>query len=570
MISTKNYEERKKKIINIFNKLNENLAELEDNSIDVIDVKSKVDSILQNISDDRISIVLIGAFSDGKTTIASSLMNKKFENMKIDSDESTDTIEVYSNGDNSNYVFVDTPGLFGHKTLENNLGTSFYDKQTTEYLSRADVILYVVDAVNPVKNSHLETLKWIMLDLNKYKNMIFLINKMDEVTSLDDDEDFAYDANIKKLTMTKALSEAGIPDDILKDLNILCVAANPDGLGLEHWFDNLDEYNELSRVNAIHNKLKEILSIPENNLNIKIKTYYDSLNDIVSTLISKMEDFILPSNDDLRNADKNLQSMKQELASIEAEIKSTLNECDDEIGHYFKHLLRSVEALDRKNIESFVSEELGRKDDEIGYLITHNVEKIINKYLSKINKEIDRFKINIETEISKQDIIMGTISKRALGVVSKVPKDSMATLIKSGIFNARDLLGKYTNIAIKFKPWQVANLAKFSKFIGPAATVLGELIDLLLQYYENAKLETIKKDLRTAIDDFRSLVLDMLKVEAIIDNNCESYTILKNAILESENDYNELKKQLADIENCMKKIETLKTEELLCQNSTQQ
>lgn len=473
MISTKNYEERKKKIINIFNKLNENLAELEDNSIDVIDVKSKVDSILQNISDDRISIVLIGAFSDGKTTIASSLMNKKFENMKIDSDESTDTIEVYSNGDNSNYVFVDTPGLFGHKTLENNLGTSFYDKQTTEYLSRADVILYVVDAVNPVKNSHLETLKWIMLDLNKYKNMIFLINKMDEVTSLDDDEDFAYDANIKKLTMTKALSEAGIPDDILKDLNILCVAANPDGLGLEHWFDNLDEYNELSRVNAIHNKLKEILSIPENNLNIKIKTYYDSLNDIVSTLISKMEDFILPSNDDLRNADKNLQSMKQELASIEAEIKSTLNECDDEIGHYFKHLLRSVEALDRKNIESFVSEELGRKDDEIGYLITHNVEKIINKYLSKINKEIDRFKINIETEISKQDIIMGTISKRALGVVSKVPKDSMATLIKSGIFNARDLLGKYTNIAIKFKPWQVANLAKFSKFIGPAATVLG-------------------------------------------------------------------------------------------------
>ena len=570
MISTKNYEERKKKIINIFNKLNENLAELEDNSIDVIDVKSKVDSILQNISDDRISIVLIGAFSDGKTTIASSLMNKKFENMKIDSDESTDTIEVYSNGDNSNYVFVDTPGLFGHKTLENNLGTSFYDKQTTEYLSRADVILYVVDAVNPVKNSHLETLKWIMLDLNKYKNMIFLINKMDEVTSLDDDEDFAYDANIKKLTMTKALSEAGIPDDILKDLNILCVAANPDGLGLEHWFDNLDEYNELSRVNAIHNKLKEILSIPENKLNIKIKTEYDSLIEIVSTLISKMEDFILPSNDDLRNADKNLQSMKQELASIEAEIKSTLNECDDEIGHYFKHLLRSVEALDRKNIESFVSEELGRKDDEIGYLITHNVEKIINKYLSKINKEIDRFKINIETEISKQDIIMGTISKRALGVVSKVPKDSMATLIKSGIFNARDLLGKYTNIAIKFKPWQVANLAKFSKFIGPAATVLGELIDLLLQYFENAKLEKIKKDLRTAIDDFRSLVLNMLKVEAIIDNNCESYTILKNAILESENDYNELKKQLADIENCMKKIETLKTEELLCQNSTQQ
>ena len=570
MISTKNYEERKKKIINIFNELNQNLVELENNSIDVIDVKCKVDSILQNISDDRISIVLIGAFSDGKTTIASSLMNKKFENMKIDSDESTDTIEVYSNGDNSNYVFVDTPGLFGHKTLENNLGTSFYDKQTTEYLSRADVILYVVDAVNPVKNSHLETLKWIMLDLNKYKNMIFLINKMDEVTSLDDDEDFAYDANIKKSTMTKALSEAGIPDNILKDLNILCVAANPDGLGLEHWFNNLDEYNELSRVNAIHNKLKEILSSPENNLNIKIKTYYDSLNDIVSTLISKMEDFILPSKDDLRNADKNLQSMKQELANIEAEIKSTLIECDDEIDHYFKHLLRSVEALDRKNIESFVSEELGRKDDEIGYLITHNVEKVINKFLSKINKEIDKFKINIETEISKQDIIMGTISKRALGVVSKVPKDSMATLIKSGIFNARDLLGKYTNIAIKFKPWQVANLAKFSKFIGPAATVLGELIDLLLQYFENAKLEKIKKDSRSAIDDFRSLVLDMLKFETIINNNCESYTILKNAILESENDYNELKKQLADIENCMKKIETLKTEELLCQNSTQQ
>ena len=70
------------------------------------------------------------------------------------------------------------------------------------------------------------------------------------------------------------------------------------------------------------------------------------------------------------------------------------------------------------------------------------LEKIINKYLSKINKEIDRFKINIETEISKQDIIMGTISKRALGVVSKVPKDSMATLIKSGIFNGERFIGQ--------------------------------------------------------------------------------------------------------------------------------
>ena len=50
----------------------------------------KIDSIINTLNDGEISVVLLGSFSDGKTSVVAGLLGRLEDNMKIDNDESSD------------------------------------------------------------------------------------------------------------------------------------------------------------------------------------------------------------------------------------------------------------------------------------------------------------------------------------------------------------------------------------------------------------------------------------------------------------------------------------------------
>ena len=82
---------------------------------------SKIESIRSAIKDGIVRIVLLGSFSDGKTTAVAGLLGRLEDTMKIDSDESSDELKVYRPmGLKKGFEIVDTPGLFGTKEKEVN------------------------------------------------------------------------------------------------------------------------------------------------------------------------------------------------------------------------------------------------------------------------------------------------------------------------------------------------------------------------------------------------------------------------------------------------------------------
>ncbi len=83
-----------------------------------------------------------------------------------------------------------------------------YEDLTRRYISEAHLIFYVVDATNPLKESHSDIVKWVLRDLNKLSSTIFVINKMDEVTSLTDQALFDEQAAIKKANLKGKLQRA--------------------------------------------------------------------------------------------------------------------------------------------------------------------------------------------------------------------------------------------------------------------------------------------------------------------------------------------------------------------------
>ena len=87
--------------------------------LNMTDISEKFENAILNSKDDIIRIVLLGAFSDGKTSAIAGLLGQVIDNMKIDIDESSDELEIYRpKGLKQGYEIVDTPGLFGTKSKE--------------------------------------------------------------------------------------------------------------------------------------------------------------------------------------------------------------------------------------------------------------------------------------------------------------------------------------------------------------------------------------------------------------------------------------------------------------------
>lgn len=160
----------------------EALGEME---IDIGDDLQKISSAITAVESDVLRIALLGAFSDGKTSVIAAWLGKVMEDMNISMDESSDRLSVYKpEGLPGQCEIVDTPGLFGDKERELDGKQVMYEDLTKRYISEAHLIFYVVDATNPLKESHSDIVKWVLRDLNKLSSTIFVINKMDEVANL--------------------------------------------------------------------------------------------------------------------------------------------------------------------------------------------------------------------------------------------------------------------------------------------------------------------------------------------------------------------------------------------------
>ena len=76
----------------------------------------KLDKKLKDLTKEKLSIALVGAFSDGKTSVIAGLAGDTLEGMEIAVDEATDEIHIYEPDEAKMPCrMVDTPGLFGTK-----------------------------------------------------------------------------------------------------------------------------------------------------------------------------------------------------------------------------------------------------------------------------------------------------------------------------------------------------------------------------------------------------------------------------------------------------------------------
>lgn len=544
MYDFKNYIDDKAALIQKMDVVEKKIQELDGMGIDISESIRKIESAKRIVQDDKISVVLVGAFSDGKTSVAAGWINEKLDNMKIASDESSDEILCYTPTTiPEGCQIVDTPGLFGDKVgADEDGGRVPLSDITKKFISEANIILYVVAAKNPIKDSHRECIRWILKDLNKLSSTIFVINRMDDVADLTDEEDYSLQAKIKTENLKGKLLECGLNQSEANKVRVACISAAPNGQGIEVWNEHREEYLRRSHLDALEKLTNSILQSSRENL--ITKTGCDILNDeLVKTieLIGEQErqiaEIFLPEKkESLKRNKKDLEALYKRLVRSKKDMKDALKALN-------KKKINIIRATSMENFKDVLEDEIGILPGKEGYVLNEEINDIFIEYAEKFSDWTMELGEKFQSEYNKQNEAMESLLKKgALGSSNglKAAGQLGVATFKNGIFAGRELLGKL-GVVIKFKPWQVTKMATFARkalpVIGAAIDVVTNIAENIAAGAKNRKFEKSKDDLKNGINDTFYEVMQMLNSdESYIDQFAPSYRILEEQIRQDEED----------------------------------
>lgn len=468
---------------NRIQKLKKILLDAQSHGLDVSNLLQKVDDSIGHQKSKTIKIVLMGAFSDGKTTAIAAMTGQLESNMKIAIEESSDELAFYHlPALGYDFEIVDTPGLFGTKEKEVKGKQVRYSDVTRDYISQAHMVIYVTEAVNPLKDSHKDILKFVLRDLGKLPNTIFVINKMDNAGySLLDDEDFSNGEKIKKETFISKLNDIiHLSPEERKSLKVVCMAADPAGRGLADHFTRMDSYLKKSRVNVLRAVVKEMGDSVDKNT-IKKGVEQSVLSDLANQTLVEFRNHSV----DIDSKIQELKSLEEELGSKWSRLRGVVianrNGLIQELRSTENEICISVENASMQSLGSVVTQYYGEK----GERLSMTIQTIFSKYAESNNAAFQQSHIDVTLDR------MGELTKGLISSMTKVLRNTK--IGADAVKRARDIFAS----GFKFKPWGAVNLAgKLSR----ALVVISIAIDVFMWWkkhserrkFENAKQELVK------------------------------------------------------------------------------
>lgn len=516
----------------------------------------KVNSIISNVNDGEISVVLLGSFSDGKTSAIAGLLGRLEDNMKIDNDESSDELTVYRPKDlKKGFKIVDTPGLFGTKEKEINGKDVKFSQITERYISEAHIIIYVCDAVVPLKDSHVEIISRIMRNYHKLDNTIFVINKMDEAGyDLLDTDDFSRGCEIKKANLISRLrSTINLTPDEEKRLHIVCIAADPKGKGLAHWFSKMDSYYERSHIKDLRNCINAVVDKTDAD-SLSSSTYETSVKDVVDGLGKAIDGTTKPVNKALSKIKESAedlaedqQQLKKELSLSKSDLIAALNEVKNDA-------LREIKSASLETIGEVISNYLGEQGGKITfYVFQEKINSLIEQCCDTNAIAVNTAVVKLENSYSMQNEMLNEAVKFGINGLKNL------TVTGEQVKAVRDIIAS----SYKFKPWGAINLGKsITKWAGWIGAGLGfafEVYGWYKQHKDKKKLEELKAALEKAVNDCMADIFNLFGSEDLYYKNfAPSYIELCKTMDERNKEIESLQLKVKKLEQYKQKIDQWK------------
>lgn len=516
----------------------------------------KIDSIVDSINDGEISVVLLGSFSDGKTSAIAGLLGRLEDNMKIDNDESSDELTIYRPKDlKKGFKIVDTPGLFGTKEREINGQNIKFSEITERYISEAHIIIYVCDAVVPLKESHVEIIRRVMRDYHKLDNTIFVINKMDEAGyDLLDEYDFNNGCKIKKENLISRLrSTINLTPDEEKRLHIVCIAADPKGKGLQHWFSKIDSYYERSHIKDLRKCVNAVVNNADTD-KLSSSSYETSVSEIVDGLHKAIAGTEKPVSKAIAKMERDCTEIEEDGKHLKSELTLSRNELRQAINEIKNDAIREINGASLETIGEVISNQLGVQNNQVTfYVFQDKLSAQIEQCCEANANNVNLAAVKIEKAYSMQDAMLNDAVKYGVGQLKNL------NISGEQIKAVRDVIAK----GYKFKPWGAINMGKnitkWAGWIGAGLGVAFELYGWYKKYENQKKLSELKNSLTNAVNDCICNVFKTFESDnEYYKNFAPSYLLLCQKIKERDEEIASLKQNVQDLEKYKRDIDAWK------------
>lgn len=521
------------------------ISEGEKLGFDFRDCKDKVSRLIDSLQDDELRIVLLGSFSDGKTTSVAGLLGEVEANMKIDNDESSDDLTVYHPAGMPGVKIIDTPGLFGTKEKEVDGRNVRFSDITTKFISEAHIILYVCSAVLPIKESHAEVISRVMRDYHKLDNTIFVINKMDDAGyDLTDDDDFRRGAAIKRQNLITSLRDfIHLTPDEESRLNIVCIAADPKGKGLLHWFAKMKDYVTRSHIGDLRcavDKIRKSSDVSK----LKADSVRTSVNDVLDSVVGVISD----TSAVVRSQQEVAKRQRDECQSNSGELRTELRDSRSQLRDRLRNLCTDVK-VDVKNatLETFgevVERDFGTNGSEVTFSVFKDkVNSMIEQCCETNAKAVDAAAVRIEKSFDEQNSML----MDAAGLGSKFLRN--ASVSGSTVLSVRNAIAS----GYKFKPWGAIKMGKnITKVLKGIGVLIAAAIEIFTWYKKHKAAEAMEKaksELIKAVDEtFSNLSATFDSDDEFFKNYAPSYGALCDQLKERDAELERISGKVRELE----------------------
>ena len=501
----KSYNLEKNKIKQKLKSCREAVLELREYDLDVSEALEKINNALKTVDEDVIRIVLVGAFSDGKTSSLAGWLGKKMADMNIDIAESSNEIEIYKPQNlGEECEIVDTPGLFGTKKDEDT--NKRWSDKTIKYISEAHIIFYVVDANDPLKESHSEIASYIIKE--KLNFTVFIINKMDDVCDIEDEEDFERLKEIKIENLQGRLEDFfNLSKDTIENIPIVCISSDPYMKKLDYWLkaENIEEYKKKSRIDSLEKAANVILARETKN-NLRNKTNMIVIDEIINENMQKVEEWISEEQYNYNQFKEEIENKENDLSENKKELKQQARNLVKLFKNIENELLNKLRSFSSyEDVNNFLTDEIGydRENNQIGYKLTQDISNKIYEFTEKTidisNKFLKDFTKSFENNLNFMKEGLNAGIKGKIGLF-KVNEDMVRV--------ARDLLYKnqYVKKSKKAALREAQKIANISNVANKLIPVLGIGVDVLIESVGMAMDKQQKQKFEQYKDNIKNII----------------------------------------------------------------
>lgn len=529
----RNHQDNQAKVINLLSKLEGFITKGQEFGLDVSDdIKTKLQNSLNTLQSDKLKIALIGGFSEGKTSIAAAWLGKiDPETMNISASESSNAVKIYDIDED--YQLIDTPGLYGYKEQVNTDAQEIekYKDITKKYVSEAHIILYVMNSKNPIKESHIDDLKWLFKDLNLLPRTVFVLSRFDEVADVEDELDYQDKFKVKEQNVKERLSSIlSLTLQETNNLKIVAVSANPFDEGVEYWMENRAEFEQLSHIKLLQNATSEIVKKSGGYNGLIEETRKSIISDILIKKIPEIEEQQSQLSKEMEKLNQLYEIETGALNLISKKIANAKSNLRSSFNGYFQDLVMQVQGTSLETIGEFLVREIGNE----GSVISSKINEYFQNETNQINVALNTQAINFNAEIENIDTAVGSLTKKGLNHLAKNIKLDNNTILaaRNGLVATGKLMGLNLKDALKFNPW---GAVKFANNINKALPLIGIAVDAWDSWNQAKKLEAFqiaKKDLVENLQSQQKEILELIDKDEFIDKFFPIYKELQSKIEE--------------------------------------